>query len=400
MIGTRPQRPRVLVIAHQYHPVPGPATLRLGALVRAIADWSEVTVLTASSDQLPEEAEGPVGERIIPVGVPDATGQSIRRIGQLMAFAVAAYRRSAELGDFDYVVFDPPPTAAFAAIARSRRIRATSVYYFCDSWAQFSRRGGLARRLHKLIAGLETWALRQADVVVAAEQPLLLDASERGARNAVLVENGADVDLIRPVEGIDLAAQPQFIYAGTHSEVHGASIFIEAAELLWKSGHQFRLLFVGDGTDGPEFDEYAKTEPRFTRRPAVPMSQLGDLLNASIASLVSLSEVPPGYYQIPSKMYTSLAAGCPVLYAGQEGPMSFLRERAGSFVAPRDARYVADRMADLLTEAAERPKEHAARRATARRYALEARDFAANLADLSQRMRRQDLVEAHLVDPE
>jgi glycosyltransferase involved in cell wall biosynthesis len=390
--------PRVLVIGHQYHPVPGPATLRLGALVRAMTEWADVTVLTASSNQLPNEITGPVGERIIPVGVPDATGQSIRRIGQLLAFAAAAYRKSASLGDFDYVVFDPPPTAAIAALVRSRRSRAKAVYYFCDSWAQFSRRGGIARRFHKLIEGFENWALRRADVVVAAEQPLFDDASQRGATHVVLVENGADVALVRPLDGTDVVTRPQFIYAGTHSEVHGASIFIEAAELLWESGYDFELLFVGDGTDADAFDEYAKHEHRFTRRPAVPMSHLGDLLNASIASLVSLSEVPPGYYQIPSKMYTSLAAGCPVLYAGQEGPMGFLKERAASFVVPRDARRVADRMTELLAEAVERPAEHAVRRKAARRYAVEARDFAANLTALSHRM-RDDLYGVSLVDP-
>lgn len=379
-------RPQVLLVAHQYAPVPGPATLRLGALVRAVSTWADVVVLTSTSEHLEHPARGEWGELVVPVGVRDATGQSVQRIGQLLHFAVAVRRAARGVGHVDYVIFDPPPTAAAAAIGVARAKGAPAVYYFCDSWSQFARRGGLARRLHGAIARLERWCLTRADLVVAAEDPLLDDARSRGAKDVLLVRNGADVEVVHPVDGPLRAAPPRFIYAGTHSEVHGARIFVEAAEVLWSAGEDFEVMFVGDGTDADWFDRHAARQPRLTRRPAVPLAELGPLLDASVASLVSLSEVPPGYYQIPSKIYTSLAAGCPVLYCGPEGPMRFLHEEAASVCVPRDAELLATEMKVLLSEWTD-PAAHAVHRRLARDYAERERDFATNLHELSTTLR-------------
>lgn len=381
--------PRTLLVAHQYHPIPGAATLRLGQMVKAISPWTKVQVLTTlGSAGTPTVTTGPNNESIRALRARDASGQSLLRFLRLTHFMllVSLSRESADL-----VISDPPPTAGAAAIWIARRHNALSVYYFCDSWAKVADRGGAAKRLLPIIRWLEDHCLRSADLVIAAETSLHEEAVSRGASEVALVLNGADIESIeafasQPGEN-PFGAMPYFIYAGTHSDVHGARIFVEAAEVLWSLDEEFGVLFVGEGSDSTWIDERSLTEPRLQRWAPIELAALAPLLAGAVASLVSLGDLPEDYYATPSKIYTALATGCPIIYAGPPGPVSFLTQHDIGDVVPRTTHEIAGAMRRRLL-ADPGSGDELALASRAREYARQERDFASNLSHVSIRLRK------------
>lgn len=320
---------RLVLTAHQYWPEPGPASLRLRALVGELRSRGHrVTVwTTGTEDNAQGTRVGPDGEEIkVIFRAAVKSGTSFRRVGSLVGFARAISREVRMLSTNEDVIVlsDPPPTAAFASARASRKMGWPFAYYLCDSWALAAQSGSARlRAFGRLFRTLEAYALRKSDLTIAVTEGLRKYATKQGAGNVLTIANGVDFSQFAPSDGETISVDgissdtPLLTYAGTAGVVHGATIFADAAEKMWNNGEDFQILFVGAGRDMKSLAERAQASGgRMIVHPPVAAAQVGVLLRRSTASLVSLAP-GSGYEDArPTKALASLAVGTPIVYVG------------------------------------------------------------------------------------
>lgn len=327
----------VLLVAHQYWPTPGAATQVLNALVvELMAKGAQVDVITCRPRPGTALVEvGPNGERIHYGAGPEGGGTGLRRIIGLLEFALGVLRIGWRL-EYSVVVTDPPPTAAWAALVLAKRRSAPLTYYLADSWAGASQgsRALLVRIAHPALRWLEYGALRRAHNVVAVTGRMHDVARSAGARQIQLAPNGVPLHVFRP-EGPRWTpndkGRPFFLYAGNAGVVHGAEVFAQAAEVMWRAGRDFDVVYMGYGGDVPLVEN---VRARWPDRVWVLPNQPPDIVSAAMRGAVgALSSLRPSraYDDArPVKTLTGLACGTPAIYAGDGDFARVLsRERLG-----------------------------------------------------------------------
>ena len=92
----------------------------------------------------------------------------------------------------------------------------------------------------------------------------------------------------------------------------------------------------------------------------IPPSALAPVLSGATASVASLTPVPANDYALATKVYSSLAAGCPVIFAGR-GPTVALLNGAAHPGAGVAVEYDVDAVAAAMNAAAAAPVPPAVR---------------------------------------
>lgn len=320
-----------LVVAHNYHPAVGAAAARLRLVTEELqARGIRVTVLTSSTSQ---ELAGPAGERVV------GTDRRWMPRSRLFGTAVLAVRAAASAANFDVVLSDPPPHVAFGAMTGARLGRKPGVFYFCDSWASVaSSRGGRAwDGASQLFGALEGQASRLASATVAST-PALVERARRTSNQVELVRNGTDL-AVYTAEGPAWQGTPlpqrYFLYAGTMGLVHGADVFVEAAQRLWGQGADFGLVFVGSGAEAaPIREAAAASQGRIVFMDPVSPSEVAALLRGSTGALSSMRPVP-GYEDAwPVKTLAAMACGAIPVYVSGGDLADELAAQELAFVEP------------------------------------------------------------------
>lgn len=361
------------VVARHYWPKPGAATVRLMALVAAARSRGlRVTVLTNRSETIAAPRVGPAGEWIIPIKGDNTTGVGVVRALRLLYFAVRAALILQKMRPA-IVVSDPPPTSGFAALAWRPK---TSVYYIADAWADMleATTGTLSRLLAALVLPLERWVLRKSSLVIAVRQNLATTATSAGAKNVLVSPYGTDLTTFRPDGQVWndpwQNALPYFLYAGNYGVIQGGTIFLEAAALLWKEGHEFGVVFMGYGSDQPTVDEFQKAHPAmFVSLPMMPPHVAAAANRGAVGALASMRPVDVAGQTRPAKALASAACGCPVVFAGVGIFAQEVSEARIGLACDWDALDVSRAMLELLTMKVSEPGKYQALRSSAAEHA-------------------------------
>ena len=238
------------------------------------------------------------------------------------------------------------------------------------------------RLLRRVIQFLEGSGLRAADLVVAVTDNFARIAREAGARNIEIVPNGVPVDVYCPNGDVwkpDASNRPFFLYAGNAGVIHGAEVFAKAAEALWDAGDDFNLVYMGYGMDLARVEPIAQDRP--TRVHLLPPQQpevVAAALRGAVGALSSLRPIPAYADARTIKTLSGLAAGCPVVYAGEGDLAETLRSEGLGYVSEWSVEGAQRSMADALTCHADRPEHEAMLRRHCADYAR--RNFDERLA--------------------
>ena len=299
----------------------------------------EVTILTA---QPPRGAviDDPTGIEVRRAPVKRDRQQYVRGYLSYMSFDIPlAFRllfsRKADL----YVVEPPPTTVAVVRVIAAIR-RTPYVVRAADYWSEAAELVTKSSIILGTLRRLEAWGLGGARLLFAAHEPLIRRFREVGIKTtSVPIGFGADTDAFR-YEGQSPAEPAVFVYAGTHSEWHGAGIFVEAMREVVQTHPEARLLYYGNGEERDGMRARAHElgiEGSVEFHQPIPPAALSPILAAATASVASLMPVPANEYALATKVYSSLAAGCPVIFAGIGPTVEFLNNsdhpRAGVAVA-------------------------------------------------------------------
>lgn len=226
-----------------------------------------------------------------------------------------------------YVVEPPPTTVAVVRIVGWLR-RTPYVVRAADLWSDAAAMVTRSTFVLGALRRVEVWGLSGARRLFAAHQPLAARFREVGIDTpTIAIGFGADTDTFR-YEPHSEPTAPVFVYAGTHSEWHGAGIFVDAFAELLPRHPGARLRFVGNGQERERLRARASElgiDGAVDFHAPIPPAELAPILSAATASLASLKPGQGYDYAFTTKVYSSLAAGCPVIFAGVGPTGPFIR---------------------------------------------------------------------------
>jgi len=356
---------RIIIASRIYRPEPAAASFYLGAVADAlVAAGHEVDVITVRPPRGLRAASRGERIRMFPV-LRDRSGY-VRGYVQYLSFDVPLALRLLFAKRPDAVFVEPPPTtgAVVRVVCAIRRI--PYVYDAADLWSDAATHATGSGLVVRVLRALERFAMRGATSLVTISQGVVDRARELGiARPFTVTGFGADTS-----EFSYLAAdrEPLFVYAGTYSELHGAGVLVDAFARFLRAHPGYILRFIGNGTERQALDARAAAlgiADAVEFLDPLPAGELGEHLARATASLATL--LPGGSYEyaFTSKAYSSLAVGCPVIFAGP-GPTGPFIEGANAVVRAGVAvGHDADAIAEAMGEFADRPPSSAERRAVA-----------------------------------
>jgi glycosyltransferase involved in cell wall biosynthesis len=268
------------------------------------------------------------------------------------------FSRKADL----YVVEPPPTTVAVVRVIAAIR-RTPYVVRAADYWTEAAELVVGSSVIIGVLRRVEAWGLEGAKILFAAHEPLIARLREVGiTTRAVPIGFGADTKDFR-YEGQEPPEPPVFVYAGTHAEWHGAGIFIDALHQVVKTHPGTRLLYYGNGEGRDELRAKARDlgiDGNVELSGPIPPAALSPILAAATATVASLAPVAANEYAVATKVYSSFASGCPVIFAGV-GPTAELLGDSSHPLAGVAVRYDIVAAAAAMNAAAEAPLDGAGR---------------------------------------
>jgi glycosyltransferase involved in cell wall biosynthesis len=224
-----------------------------------------------------------------------------------------------------------------------------------DIWPESVTAVGAMKRgmALRMVEGVERWAYRTADQVVAVSHAFIPHIAGRGPlrRAVVVVENGVDLDRFSGDTGDDsfrrehgLSGKVVLGYIGTHGMAHGLETVLRAAALT-RDEPEIAWLLVGAGA---ERESLLALRAELALDNVVmlghqPREEMPRVWSSIDVSLVVLRRSDMFLRVIPSKMFEAMAMTRPILL-GVDGEARRIVEagECGLFVEPEDPQALAD----------------------------------------------------------
>lgn len=212
------------------------------------------------------------------------------------------------------IVSSPPLPMAAAGVSIAKAAGCAVLLNVSDLWPLSALELGAVKegRLYRTLEGLEARMYRRADAVMGQSEKILEHILARVSRPSFLYRN-----LPEALPGLALKIPPQttrrLLYAGQLGPVQGIADICEAHEF---AALGIELHIYGDGPERGRIAEYVAEHPAcgITLHKPVPLDALPALLTGFDAALVPLRTPLTG--AVPSKLFTAISAGLPVLFCG------------------------------------------------------------------------------------
>lgn len=345
---------RVVIASRIFSPEPAAAAFRLRALARMLADRGhEVEVFTSKpprGTRIVDEADVTVRRARV---LRDGSG-AVRGYLPYASFDIPLAVRLLRVRRPDVVVVEPPPTTGMVVRIVCALRGIPYVPFVGDILADAAGSAGSPRAVVAAVRWLEraVWRASARVLSVSPSVTARLIALGVPVERIAEVGNGVDVDVFTPEGESVQGAEPMAVYAGTASEVHGAGVFVEAMPHV--TG--MRLVFLGAGAEREALrrraDEIAPGRVDF--HDTVPPHEVARWLRGALIAVASVR--PEGGYgfAFPTKMYAAVAAGTPVLFAGEGPGRDFAATAPHGRAVPHDARRVAEALLASLAQPVDR----------------------------------------------
>jgi colanic acid biosynthesis glycosyl transferase WcaI len=291
----------------------------------------------------------------------------------LMAMLASVFTRRSDL----ILVMSPPLTLAPAGWIAAKRHRAALVLNVQDIHPDAAVATGTLTDswLINILRRLELFSYARSDAVVVLSDDLRKRLISRvdDEEKLRVIPNFVDTESLYPTarnnsyrRELGLTDETVVMYAGNVG-------FSQPLELIIEAARQFRdrddVVFVinGDGSRRAHFETEAEELPNVTFMGYQPRNRLNELLAAGDIHLVPL-QPGMGSISVPSKIYSILAAGRPVLASvdpGTEIDLVVTRSGAGRSVPAGDTQAFIAALSALIDD----PNGCAAAGLEARRFA-------------------------------
>lgn len=262
------------------------------------------------------------------------------------------------------LAMSPPLTLGLTGWIAARLRRVPFVFNVQDVFPDVAIEVGAItnRRLIRVLAWLERFTYRRADAVTVLSDDLAANVEEKLAgkgRTVVrVIPNFVDTERITPGDRnnsyraeFGLGDRTAVMYAGNLGFSQPLELMIETARAL-RSRDDLVFVINGGGSTRPRLEDSAADLDNVVFVDFQPPERLSEVLAAGDVHVIAL-RTGLGRSSVPSKMYSILAAGRPVLASVDEGT-EVVRvveaTGAGIAVAPDDADAFAAGLSELLAQ--------------------------------------------------
>lgn len=264
------------------------------------------------------------------------------------ALAGLAALRAGGRGRPDVVLaMSPPLTLGGTGWLVGLLRRAPLVFNVQDVFPDAAVRTGAITNRHviRVAAWLERWSYRRSAVVTALSDDLAANIRRKVDRHrhasVHVIPNFVDTDRIRPGDRLtpyrrelEIADEPVVLYAGNVGFSQSLELVVEAARRC----PDVTFVINGDGAARADLERSAEGLANIRFAGYQPIERLGEVLATGDLHVVPL-RAGLGDVSVPSKAYSSLAAGRPVVASidpGTEIPRLLGEAGAGESVPPDD----------------------------------------------------------------
>lgn len=356
---------RVAIVSRIFNPEPSAASFRLGALAEKLAERGhEAVVFTVKP---PKSLRGKTDDRRqtyrvkrFPV-LRDRAGY-VRGYVQYLSFDVPLFFRVLFGRKVHAIVAEPPPTTGFFVRLAAAIRRTPYVYYAADIWADGASQTGAPGWIIRTVRMVERFAMRGAKTVLSVSDDLTDRLAELSiVHNVLTVGNGVDTKPfysgMETGEHYRRVSPREFVYAGTASEWHGSTVFVEALPTVLAGFPDTRIRFIGGGSEFEQIKSLAaelRVSDAVTLEPFLPPAELAPILRGAVAALASIRPGLGNEFTFPTKLYASTLCGAPAIFAGVGPAVEFLNTELESaplgLSVPIDPSAVADAMLQMLRQ--------------------------------------------------
>lgn len=349
---------QVFVLSELYLPAESGTGLLMGKLAEGLATRSQVTALCGYPTD-PRVKGIPAVENQNGVIVRRCAGTKFNKnrvwLRSLNLFTISfsiflKALRLVQRGDKVLVVTNPPSLPFFASIVCKLR-QAKCYLLIHDVYPEVLTAAGLLSA-DSLTARSLNWSSswlynRMEKIIVLGRDMSRIVARRTHAADSriVIIPNWADVDEIVPLQRKENAFLAQlrildkFViqYAGNMGRTHGIENLLESAQSL-QVRNDIHYLFAGEGAKRQWLEERVRALGlgNVTILPLQPRRELCNLLNACDVAVISFIRGMAGL-SVPSRMYSIMAAGKPIIAVADEDSelaMVVREEEIGWIVPP------------------------------------------------------------------
>jgi putative colanic acid biosynthesis glycosyltransferase WcaI len=324
-----------ILLLNQYFPPDTSATANIAATVaETLSKRHRVTVLAGRPSYDPSEhypysllrrdaRNGFVVERVGSTAFP--RHRMRRRVANYLSYASLAMLRALALkADLVLAMTDPPFAGIIgAAIARMKRL--PFVYNIRDLYPDMAIGGEIVRPQSwvSLWERMHRNALRHASRIIVLGDDMRQRILSKGVspERVIVIRDGAslpaatapvDHAAIREIRG---SAKFVVLHAGNLGFYGAWPTLIDAAKTFNGDGGQ--LIFVGDGANRARLEESSRGCASIRFLPFRPASEIPCVMAAGDVHIVTIRRGLSGVV-VPSKLYSTLAAGRPILAVAPE----------------------------------------------------------------------------------
>jgi colanic acid biosynthesis glycosyl transferase WcaI len=323
-----------ILLFNEYYAPDTSATAKMAAqVVAALARRHRVTVVAGRPSYDPDEyypyrllrrkVSGSIA--IERVGSTAHSRHAMRgRIANYLSYLSLAVPRSIVLRADLVLAMTDPPFAGIAGAFIARATRRPFVYNVRDLYPDMVLGGGILRPSRGVDAweAAHRWALRQAARVIVLGDDMRARILEKGIppERVVVIRDGAPIParLASPEEPAAQKIRGGFPFVAIHAGnlgFYGAwNTILEAARLL---GDSAAIVFIGDGAHRASLQASARAIPQVRFLPFLPADQIPSVMAAGDVHIVTIRRGLEGVV-VPSKVYSILAAGRPLLAVAPE----------------------------------------------------------------------------------
>jgi glycosyltransferase involved in cell wall biosynthesis len=319
-----------ILLLNQYYPPDTSATAKMAAQVaEKLAERHQVTVIAGRPSYDPDEfypfaflrrdiRDNVTVERVASTAYP--RHQMRRRVSNYLSYLALAVPRALAIHPDIVLAMTDPPVAGIAGAFIARMADRPFVYNIRDLYPDMAIGGDIVQpnRWVDRWEKMHRRALHQAARVIVLGDDMRERIISKGVSpdRVVVVRDGASFPP-SPPERNDLVVQKircDFSFVALHAGNLG---FYGAWDSLLKAAHILRnentgLVFVGDGANRAAMEVSAKPLPNVRFLPFFPSEQVPHVMMAGDVHIVTVRRGLEGVV-VPSKLYSILAAGRPVL---------------------------------------------------------------------------------------
>jgi glycosyltransferase involved in cell wall biosynthesis len=378
-----------ILLLNEYYPPDTSATAKMAALVaETLAERHSVTVVAGRPSYDPEEfypfallrrdkRNNVVVERVGSTAYP--RHQMRRRVSNYLSYLALAVPRALAIRSDVVLAMTDPPVAGIAGAVVARITGRPFVYNIRDLYPDMALGGNIVRpswwvncweKIHR-------WALGRAIRVIVLGDDMRDRILSKGvARDRVVVVRDGAVASASLPEQSDPAVQeircgfPFVVLHAGNLGFYGAwSTLLKAAEIL--RNEPIGFVFVGEGANRAVVEDATLRSPNMRVLPFRPVEQVPHVMTAGDLHVVTVRRGLEGVV-VPSKLYSILAAGRPVLVvAPRESDAARVVVESGCGVAadPDDPAAVARAICELRKDPARLREMGRRARETAQKHA-------------------------------